>query len=525
MNRNAFKSPEADSRDLGNPLRVLLVEHYRSDADLCLQELKRAGFEVHCDIVQSPEEFSERMRSGTYDIVLADYQLPQWTGIDVLALLRQLGNEIPFLLVTGALGEEVAVDCIKQGVRDYIHKDRLTRLPLAVHRALEEKILREERRRAEDALQEANEKLAVRVNELEQHTREITLVNQMGDLLHTCVTPEEAYTVIGQSAGKLFPADSGALCVLNASRNLVAAVAVWGDSLPGELVFAPSDCWALRRWQAHLVEGPQSGPLCGHLSEPPPVSSLCVPMMAQGEALGVLLLQSGPEDPGAPPGPRNHLTKSQQRLALNVAEHIALALAHLRLREALEHLSVRDPLTGLFNRRYLEESLERELHRASRKQRPLGVIMLDLDHFKHFNDTYGHEAGDTLLRELGRFLQAHIRREDIACRYGGEEFILILPEAWLDVTRERAEWLREEIKNLTVKFHGQVLGALTLSLGVAVFPQHAATASSLLRASDLALYRAKAEGRDRAVVSLAVAGQDQAPSAISLAGQPPGQPK
>ncbi len=525
MNRIAFKLPEAESRDLGKPLRVLLVEHSGSDAELCLQELKRAGVEVHCDIVQSREEFSERVRSSTYDIVLADYQLPQWAGMDALALLRQLGKEIPFLLVTGALGEEVAVDCIKQGVCDYIHKDRLTRLPLAVHRALAEKILRGERRRAEDALQEANERLAARVNELEQHTREITLVNQMVYLLHTCVAPEEAYTVIGQSAGKLFPADSGALCVLNGSRNLVEAVAVWGHSVPGEPVFASSECWALRRGQAHLVESPDSGPLCGHLSQPPPANSLCVPMMAQGKALGVLLLQSGPEDPGASPGPRNHLTKSQQRLALNLAEHIAPGLANLRLREALENLSVRDPLTGLFNRRYLEESLERELHRATRKQRPLGVIMLDLDHFKHFNDTYGHEAGDTLLRELGRFLQAHIRREDIACRYGGEEFILIMPEAWLDVTRERAEWLREEIKNLTVKFHGQVLGALTLSLGVAIFPQHAATASSLLRASDLALYRAKAEGRDRAVVSLAVQGQDQAPSAISLAGQPPGQSK
>src|SRR5713101_8757998 len=379
MNRIAFKSLEAGSGDPGKPLRVLPVEHCRSDAELCLQELKRAGFAVHCDIVQSPEEFSERMRSSTYDIVLADYQLPQCAGMGVLALLRQLGKEIPFLQVTGALGEEVAVDCIRQGVCDYIHKDRLTRLPLAVHRALAEKILREERRRAEDALQAANEKLAVRVNELEQDTREITLVNQMGDLLHTCVTPEEAYTVIGQFAGKLFPADSGALCVLNGSRNLVEAVAVWGNSVPGELVFAPSDCWALRRWQAHLVEGPHSGPRCGHLSEPPPASSLCVPMMAQGEALGVLLLQSGPEDPGASPGPRNHLTKSQQRLALNLAEHIALALAHLRLREALENLSVRDPLTGLFNRRYLEESLERELHRATRKQRPLGMIMLDLD--------------------------------------------------------------------------------------------------------------------------------------------------
>jgi len=778
MSWTAPETAAADSWGPRNPLRVLLVEDSRPEAELCLRELKKAGFEVCADLVQTPEEFSERLRSSTYDIVLADYRLPGWTGLEALALLRQLGQDVPFLLVTGTLGEEAAVECIKQGVTEYVLKDRLARLPVAVKRALEEKAHREERaraeralreseasfrllfannplpmwvfdgetlqflqvndaaiahygysreeflqmritdirppeevprlltylaerpaalqfggqwrhrlkdgriidvetvghslvfarrqaalvvvrditarkqaeealrerearyhvlaetatdaivtinsesrilfvnaaaerifgygraemlgqdltmlmpeylrevhkaglkrylgsgqrhlnwesvqitglhksgaeipvevsfgefvadgehtftgiirditerRRAQEALREANEKLTARVNELEQLTREITLVNQMGELLHTCATAQEAYGVIGQCAQHLFPGKAGALCVLNASRNLVEAVAVWGDSVPGEPVFSPGECWALRRAQAHLVEGPGSTPFCGHVSQSPPASSLCVPMMAQGEALGVLLLKGGPEDPGAPPDSPKHLTKLQQRLAVNVAEHIALALANLRLQETLRTQSIHDPLTGLHNRRYLEESLERELRRAVRKQRPMGVIMLDLDHLKQFNDRFGHEAGDTLLRELGHFLQACTRREDIACRYGGDEFLLILPEAWLEVTRERAEQLREEVKRLNIHYRGHTLGAVTLSLGVVAFPEHGSTASTLLRAADVALYCAKTEGRDRVVIGQAIEeDEDYAPPPQAGVAHPPGKPK
>jgi diguanylate cyclase (GGDEF)-like protein len=194
------------------------------------------------------------------------------------------------------------------------------------------------------------------------------------------------------------------------------------------------------------------------------------------------------------------LTETKQRLAVTAAGHIALALANLRLRETLRMQSIRDPLTGLFNRRYMEESLARELRRAARNQRKLGAIMLDLDHFKRFNDTFGHEAGDALLRELGGFLRTRTRREDIACRYGGEEFVVILPEASIEATRQRAERLREEFKHLNVQHRGRSLGAVTLSLGVAVFPEHASTVEDIMRSADRALYRAKAEGRDRVVL-------------------------
>ena len=356
-----------------------------------------------------------------------------------------------------------------------------------------------ERQRAEEALQHANVVLKGWLRALEKRSEETTLLNEMVDLLQTCVSAEEAYAVIARSAQQLFPSDAGALCVLNASQNLVEAVAIWGQSLVGERVFAPEECWALRRGQVHAVDDPAPGLVCRHLGALRDVSYLCVPMMGQGEALGVLHVQSG----GSSGEGQNRLTDAQQRLAVTAARHIALALANLRLRETLRMQSIRDPLTGLFNRRYMEESLARELRRAARNQRRLGAIMLDLDKFKVFNDTYGHEAGDTLLRELGEFLRSRTRGEDIACRYGGEEFVVILPEASMEVTQQRAERLREEFKHLNVQHRGRSLGPVTLSVGVAVFPEHGSTAEEILRAADHALYQAKAEGRDRVALGAA----------------------
>jgi diguanylate cyclase (GGDEF)-like protein/PAS domain S-box-containing protein len=335
---------------------------------------------------------------------------------------------------------------------------------------------------------------------IERRSREASLINEMGTLLQTCLTSDEAYRVIAQYAKELFTSESGALCVLSASRNLVEAVAVWGDSPSGHQVFAPGDCWALRSGRVHFVDNSKSGLVCRHLNKAQPGSYLCVPMMAQGDALGVLHVQISPIGGHPADSAREDLTASKQQLAVSLAEHLALALANLRLRETLRVQSIRDPLTGLFNRRYLEESLERELRRAARNKRTLGTIMLDLDDFKTYNDTFGHEAGDTLLRELGNFLKSNIRGEDIACRYGGEEFALILPEASIEGTRQRAEQLREGVKHLEVQHRGQSLGGVTLSVGVAMFPEHGTTTDDILRAADAALYQAKATGRDRVVI-------------------------
>jgi diguanylate cyclase (GGDEF)-like protein len=178
-----------------------------------------------------------------------------------------------------------------------------------------------------------------------------------------------------------------------------------------------------------------------------------------------------------------------------------MALSNLKLHETLRSQSIRDPLTGLFNRRFMEESLELELRRAVRNQRPLSVIMLDLDGFKRFNDSHGHDAGDALLRELGALLQGNIRAEDIACRYGGEEFTLIMPEGSAEIAAQRAELLRAAIKKLEVEHRGRTLGSVTASLGVAVFPEHGRTRDALLEAADAALYLSKGAGGDKVTLA------------------------
>jgi diguanylate cyclase (GGDEF)-like protein/PAS domain S-box-containing protein len=347
-----------------------------------------------------------------------------------------------------------------------------------------------ERRRMEDELRDANQKLRTWISDLERRNHEANLLNDMGDLLQRCFTAEEAQGAIAEYVEKLFPTESGSLCLLN-ERNLVKAIAAWGPSAGGEEVFGTEDCWALRRGQVHLVTDPSHGLHCGHLGDKTVSPYLCVPMMARGAAIGVLhVMQSAEPNVG-------RSVNSFQPLARTVAEHVGLAMANFNLRQTLRIQSIRDPLTGLFNRRYMEETVNREIPRATRYQRPLGIILFDIDHFKGFNDTFGHSAGDTVLSTLGEFVRAHIRSEDIACRYGGEEIVLILPDAPLEVTVARAEMLRAGINGLRLEHRGQSLGELSVSLGVAGFPSHGVTGEVLLRAADEALYRAKDGGRNR----------------------------
>jgi len=190
-----------------------------------------------------------------------------------------------------------------------------------------------------------------------------------------------------------------------------------------------------------------------------------------------------------------------QRWGEMVAERLALSLSNIRLREALQHQAVRDPLTGLFNRRYMQETLDREVSRALRYGHPLSTIFLDLDHFKIFNDTNGHDAGDALLRALGGLLQSRLRVEDVVCRYGGEEFLIILPEAALEAARQRADGLRADIRALAVRHYDQILGGVSASMGVASMPEHGTTGEQVIRAADRALYQAKQAGRDCVIIA------------------------
>ena len=346
------------------------------------------------------------------------------------------------------------------------------------------------RKQTEQELRDAYDKLNNSVKVLGRHNSEITLLAEMNTMLQASLTIEEAHQVIGQYLPRLYPADSGAFYIFNSSRNLAETIVTWGKNVAAEPNFTPEECWAVRLGRPYLSKNtPDSRANCNHGKN---ISGVlfCVPMISQNEVSGVLAMVFNP----AEPGPDENIRLEQKKhMAVNIAGHVGPALANLKLREKLRNLSIRDHLTGLFNRRYMEESLERELFRAQRTGAPIGIIMMDIDNFKDFNDHFGHDRGDSLMQLMGQFLRDNIRESDIACRYGGEEFTLIMPEASLESARQRAELLRESFKKLS--HQGQ--DGVTISLGVSAFPIHGQTAGEILKAADMALYKAKEAGRDR----------------------------
>jgi diguanylate cyclase (GGDEF)-like protein len=219
-------------------------------------------------------------------------------------------------------------------------------------------------------------------------------------------------------------------------------------------------------------------------------------MGAKGELIGMLHIKR--QNRACPLTGRSfeRSIESTAQTAGSIAEHVALTITNIRLRDELRSQSIRDPLTELYNRRYMEETFERECRRAQRKGHSLAVIILDVDHFKALNDSHGHEAGDVVLAQLGKTLRDNVRAGDVSCRYGGEEFVVIMPEVDLKNALERAESLRARAEHLATGYQGNTL-RITISLGVAMYPDHGETPEALISAADAALYAAKRAGRNR----------------------------
>jgi diguanylate cyclase (GGDEF)-like protein len=308
---------------------------------------------------------------------------------------------------------------------------------------------------------------------------------------------EETGPIIMGFMKKLFPASQGALFLLSNSRSDLESVVTWGDfpTASDNNVFPPDACWGLRRGRAHVVDDINVGPICPHLVHTPDLPYVCLPLMAKGDILGLLHLKNAFNTNGAG---HSHMADLRQ-MATTLSEYLSLSIANVKLSESLSRQSIQDVQTGLYNRRFMEESLLRELTRAARKQTPIGIIMGDLDHFKKFNDVYGHAAGDKIIAAIGKLFREKFRGSDIACRYGGEEFLIILPESTPEETFKRADAVREDIKKLEMVFQGQILGTITMSMGIATYPDNATRMEELLRVADTALYKAKQDGRDRVV--------------------------
>lgn len=319
---------------------------------------------------------------------------------------------------------------------------------------------------------------------------ESRLLAEFNEWLQSSDSLDELFIVVSSFLEKLLPGSAGSVYVYADSRDVLEAVCSWPKEA-GLSNFEPPDCWALRRGRAYFYGRNTVDFSCSHVDmeweNKPPEEYYCLPIIAHGDTVGLLHLsfKKGDEVEG----------QDRQKLANFCGEQISLAIANVKLREQLREQSTRDPLTGLYNRRYFLDYAKRELHRCSSGKRNAGLIALDIDHFKNFNDTYGHDAGDEVLKMLAEVLQNLFREADVPCRMGGEEFIVMLPGANLTRTQERAEELRAEIEAQELRYGGETL-KVTSSIGISIYPDHGKSLAALMQEADEALYVAKDSGRN-----------------------------
>lgn len=350
-----------------------------------------------------------------------------------------------------------------------------------------------EQKLSEDELKKSHD-------ELTQYNYEMQLINQLNSYLQVCRTVEETFPIVSYYSEQIFPDCDGALFLFNDSKSLVEAKSTWGSETIAMPVISPDDCWSLRQGKSHTTLDNDARLRCNHVAESI-TNYICEPIIAQGDMLGMLHVEFTEHSYDSVEEKSQHI-ESRKRLTKITADNLALSLVSLKLREALQSQSVKDPLTQLFNRRYMEESLEREIHRCVRASKGLGIIMADVDHFKKFNDQFGHDAGDLVLTELSTLLMEKFRTSDIVCRYGGEEFIVIMPAVSKESVITRAEALRSSIKELPLTLKDVKLPQITSSFGISYMPGTAVVSTEkLLKAADVALYQAKNAGRDQVKIS------------------------
>ncbi len=476
--------------------KILIVEDVQVVADLQILMLIRAGIAFESRRVETAEDFTRQIELAVPDAILYSASMPHFSGFVASAKAQSLCPDTPFIFVSGTHIDETAAETRKRATTDSVYTTSLADLPSTFDRAIKEAEERKKRRAQESAITHLTRMYADQTRELEQlHAQHVTLRN-LNRYLRASVTPAEVYATIECFSPQLFQGMNGKLYIVHPPGKHLEPVAAWGDKSSTGQMFTIQDCWGLRQSQPHRVRDPQTELLCGHVTADSKSARpyLCVPLFAEGETLGLLHLRRA-EDESTPSIATS--MESYLNLAVALAGETSLALANLRARDSLHEQSIRDSLTGLYNRRFLEEFLLRELARADRKKHPLSIITMDIDHFKRINDTLGHGAGDIVLRRVGLLLQGFVRQSDIACRVGGEEFSVLLPEASMQTATQRAENIRRAVQELKLKYEDQTLSSITISLGVAAFPDHGITPAALLHAADQALYDAKYRGRDR----------------------------
>lgn len=345
-----------------------------------------------------------------------------------------------------------------------------------------------DQRRSERELKRVHEELLSSSQVLRERGEVIELLGGMAHRMQAARTEAELAQVIQAFVPRVLPLP-GALYAYNNSRNLLVPISTWGEHEGDGDAFGPDQCWALRRGQSHFVSEAGADVVCDHVGDKGHAYH-CEPLLASGEVIGVLHLDG--------------VLDTESGFRINVlVENIASAMVNHQLQRDLKEQTIRDPLTGLFNRRYMEEALALEVARSARSGAPLCVVMCDVDHFKRFNDEFGHDAGDLVLQAVAAELGHRFRDGDIVCRYGGEEFTIIAPGTTPEALLQRIETVRQAIAGISLRHRNQALGSTSMSFGVACWrPGMDREGSAALQAADAALYRAKKEGRNRAVLHL-----------------------
>lgn len=327
---------------------------------------------------------------------------------------------------------------------------------------------------------------------IQKSTQEIELLHQLANMLAACNSVKEAQVVVADIIPRVLGKVNGCVSIMRDSRNQLEVKLDWGGEWPANKLYAPNDCWALRKGKYHLSKEKHHNLSCTHMSSSSIEGlTLCIPLTAHGNTVGMFHLYFDEQS--------EEISEDTKQLAFTIAEHLGLALANLSLQEKLRSQAMRDPLTGLFNRRYFEEIFEKEWAKASQDDCPMSLLMLDLDHFKRFNDNFGHDAGDYVLKEVANLLKREIGDEHVACRLGGEELAVISPNCSISESMVLANQIVDSVRDLHLDMKGLSLGQLGVSIGVTTFPDLNTSTTELIKAADTALYQAKDNGRSQAV--------------------------
>ncbi len=352
----------------------------------------------------------------------------------------------------------------------------------------------------EKAILTANEKLTLAYQALKTHDEGVSLLNQMDALLQTCSTVNEALELTVSYCKKLLPFTGGIIYLTHSSGNYLVSSAHWDTTKNNKEIFSTDQCWALRQGKTYRFFNKENNIRCKHyITDDQLQLCFCVPLLAQNDNIGLLYIEIKKASCQTKEQ-LNEIADGHELIINNLAGLIALSIANIRLKDTLRIRSIRDPLTKVYNRAYLNESLEREIHRAERSKTGLAIMMIDIDHFKNINDKFGHQTGDLVLQTIGNLLLKQVRKSDIACRYGGEEFLLMFYDFSLKDAVERAEQIRKKISRIKLNFSDKIIHSITASFGIAMYPEHGEDMEKLIRASDQALYESKKMGRDKVTV-------------------------